>query len=319
MRMHIATGDPEEAHAWLRSAYVDHTAQLSGSRHAFRFSHRLADCGAFKVGVAQHTMDLHGLWDPLDDILLFSHLLSGRFTIRSSRAEVAAGAGDVFSYDPDATMTVDWSDIRMAQVRLQRSAAERLAAELLGDDRAPTRITFDLARPATEAKALHWKQLMRYVTSDVAMNPGAYGSPLVVRQVFRLIVAAALETFPNTAGDDVRRAPGPASSGAIRRATAFIEERAGADIDLTDIADAAHVGPRALQRAFRRSLDTTPLGYLRGVRMDRAHDELRAADPADGATVARVAARWGFGHPGRFATAYRARFGRLPSNTLRDD
>jgi transcriptional regulator GlxA family with amidase domain len=30
-----------------------------------------------------------------------------------------------------------------------------------------------------------------------------------------------------------------------------------------------------------------------------------------------VAARWGFGHPGRFAGAYRARYGRSPSETLR--
>ena len=33
-------------------------------------------------------------------------------------------------------------------------------------------------------------------------------------------------------------------------------------------------------------------------------------------TVAGIAARWGFGHPGRFATAYRARFGEPPGTTL---
>ena len=47
-----------------------------------------------------------------------------------------------------------------------------------------------------------------------------------------------------------------------------------------------------------------------------ARQELLRADPAGGATVAAVAARWGFGHPGRFATAYRARFGEPPGTTL---
>ena len=103
----------------------------------------------------------------------------------------------------------------------------------------------------------------------------------------------------------------------IRRAVAFIEERAADDIDLTGIAEAAHVGPRALQRGFRSALDTTPLGYLRTVRLERAHDELRVADPTDGTTVAGVAARWGFAHPGRFAAEYRRRFGRSPGDTLR--
>jgi AraC-binding-like domain len=104
MRMHIATTDPEAAHEWLRSAYVAHSARLSGNTQAFRFTHSLADCGTFKVGVCRHSMTLNGDWEPLDDQLLFSHLLSGRFTISCKRSEVAAGPDDVFAYDPDVAM-----------------------------------------------------------------------------------------------------------------------------------------------------------------------------------------------------------------------
>lgn len=245
MRLHIATADPDEAHDWLRAAYVDHSARLSGHRPGFRFSHRMADCGVFAVGVARHTMTLNGEWDPLDDILLFSHLLSGRFAIRSNRHEVDAGPGDVFAYDPDARKTVEWSDIRMAQIRMSRSAVDRIAAELVGDDRGGAPVLFDLAHPLTEHKAQHWKRLMRYVTSDVAVNPAAHASPLILREVFRLVVATALETFPNSTMTDDRHPAAGTSPAVIRRAIAFIEERAADDIDLTDIAGAAHVGPRA--------------------------------------------------------------------------
>lgn len=317
MPLHIATSDPEVAHGWLRSAYADHAVRLSGRRRAFRFSHRVADCGPFKVGVARHTMTLQGQWSPLDDVLLFSELLSGRFTIRSSRSEVDAGPGDTFAYDPDATMAVEWSDIRMAQVRMDRVAVERMAAELAGDDAPAGRIGFELARPMSAAKALHWRRLMHYVAHDVAPNPVVNDSPLVMRQVFRLIVATALDTFPNTTVDRAGATAGRMSPPSVRRAVAFIEEHAGADIDLADVAKAVRVGPRALQRAFRSSLDTTPLGYLRSVRLQRAHEELAATSPGGGATVATIAARWGFGHPGRFAADYRASFGRSPSETLR--
>ncbi|MEU7612530.1 hypothetical protein [Micromonospora sp. NPDC049204] len=44
--------------------------------------------------------------------------------------------------------------------------------------------------------------------------------------------------------------------------------------------------PRALQLAFRRHHDTTPMRYVREVRLERAHRALRAADPTTGATVA---------------------------------
>jgi AraC-like DNA-binding protein len=44
---------------------------------------------------------------------------------------------------------------------------------------------------------------------------------------------------------------------------------------------------------------------------------LRDADPGDGTTVTEVALRFGFAHTGRFAAAYRRRYGQAPSATLR--
>jgi transcriptional regulator GlxA family with amidase domain len=102
----------------------------------------------------------------------------------------------------------------------------------------------------------------------------------------------------------------------LRNAVAFIQENADADIGLEDIAAAVNVSPRSVQYAFRRNLGTTPLEYLRRVRLDRAHRDLKAADPAHD-TVTAIAGRWGFSHAGRFSLAYKAAFGTAPSDTLR--
>jgi transcriptional regulator GlxA family with amidase domain len=56
--------------------------------------------------------------------------------------------------------------------------------------------------------------------------------------------------------------------------------------------------------------------YLRDVRLNRVHAELRSADPRS-ASVSQIATRWGFLYLGRFAAAYRDKFGRRPSETLR--
>jgi AraC-like DNA-binding protein len=54
------------------------------------------------------------------------------------------------------------------------------------------------------------------------------------------------------------------------------------------------------------------MGYLRRVRLVRAHDELHR----DGTVgVAEVAFRWGFTHLGRFAAEYAKKYGDLPSHT----
>lgn len=318
----IDTVDPEEAHDWLRSTYAEHAVRLSGSREDFRFRHELADCGPFVLGTAQHSMTCHGVWEPLDDTVLFCHLLSGRFHARSVRAAVVAAPGEVFGYDPDARTTVTWTDIRLTNVRIRRAALDRVAAGLYGADRAAADrpagpVGFDLARPVGGPAARHWKRLLEYVTADVVGSPEVSGNPIIMGQLARTVIATALQTFPNTTLDRLRCTALPAAPGSVRRAIAYIEEHAQEDIDLTDIAEAADVGPRALQRGFRRAADTTPLGYLRLVRLERAHEQLVTADGEDGTTVVAVAARWGFGHPGRFAGSYRARFGRSPGETLR--
>jgi len=114
-------------------------------------------------------------------------------------------------------------------------------------------------------------------------------------------------------GDYTLRFSGSPNGFTLRRALAFIDAHAGEDIGIAEIAEAARIGPRGLQRAFRQYRDTTPMEYLRRVRLDHAHRELLAGDPSRGDTVSAVAARWGFAHAGRFSAAYYAAYGCFPS------
>lgn len=176
---------------------------------------------------------------------------------------------------------------------------------------------FDLAGPVSDSKARAWKELLRYLTNGFLPNPAARDSGLVRTEMQRMLAATLLETFPNTTMTSNAVRAGNAGPASLRRAVAFIEESADEDLDLTQIATAARVGPRALQLAFRRHLGTSPLNYLHRVRLERAHRELQATDPTiSGMTVTDIANRWGFSNPGRFATAYRQRYQHLPGQTL---
>lgn len=124
-------------------------------------------------------------------------------------------------------------------------------------------------------------------------------------RVARTVVA----TFPVDA-------PATTSSERLRVALTYIQEHAQGEVTLADIAAAAGMSPRGLQQSFNRSVGVSPLAHLRNVRLDAVHEALRSADPST-AAVAEVAREWGFAHLGRFSGAYRARFGELPSATLR--
>jgi transcriptional regulator GlxA family with amidase domain len=86
-------------------------------------------------------------------------------------------------------------------------------------------------------------------------------------------------------------------------------------VTTTDVAEHVGLSVRGLQQAFQRQVGTAPNAMLRGIRLDRVHEELRRASAGD-LTVASVALRWGFAHLGRFSAAYASRFGQYPRDTL---
>ncbi len=101
----------------------------------------------------------------------------------------------------------------------------------------------------------------------------------------------------------------------VKRAEAFIHENASRAICLADIADAADTPARTLLSSFRRFRHTSPMAYLRDVRLDRVRERL--ADRDCTASVTTVALEEGFGHLGRFSREYGERFGEKPSETFR--
>jgi AraC-like DNA-binding protein len=170
------------------------------------------------------------------------------------------------------------------------------------------------AREPAPGAGRRWRDTARYAEETLASAQSA--APLVISSVSWLLAATALTVFPNTALAGLtiedRRDAHPR---ALRRAVSFIDDNARADITITDIAAAAFVTPRAVQLAFRRHLGTTPMEYLRRVRLAHAHHDLLAADP-EHTTVAAVAYRWGFPTPSRFGAYYRQAYGTPPSHTL---
>jgi AraC-like DNA-binding protein len=84
---------------------------------------------------------------------------------------------------------------------------------------------------------------------------------------------------------------------------------------ITDLARLCGVPRRTLEKHFRRFVGCAPLEFLRRERFNQARRQLLKASP--GASVAVIALDCGLTHLGRFAQAYRSRYGESPSDTLR--
>jgi AraC-like DNA-binding protein len=101
----------------------------------------------------------------------------------------------------------------------------------------------------------------------------------------------------------------------LARVLGWLRGHLSEPIDLERLALIAGVRPRTLETHFRAFLGTTPLGWVRRMRLAHARRELERAR-AD-ATVTDVALASGFTQLGRFAASYRGVFGEAPSMTLR--
>jgi|GEM_PF-600469 len=104
--------------------------------------------------------------------------------------------------------------------------------------------------------------------------------------------------------------------GTLARAKAYMYANFDRSLAATDIAAAAEVSVRTLQEAFQRQEHSTPMAYLRDLRLEKARLGLQLADARE-TSVAAVAHSCGFRHMGRFSGAYFATYGEYPGDTLR--
>ncbi len=224
------------------------------------------------------------------------------------------GPGDVVSLaPPDRPYAGKVSNARYTITMFDPALLSKVATDASGNESVRLRGY----RPVSAAAANQLQATIGYLSSLVRTDYEIGLWPLMVSSASQLLAASVLNAFDNTAvGDDPSGYERDAHPATLRRAIAFIESHPGDDISAADIAAAAGVTVRAVQLAFRKHLGITPMAYVRQVRLCEAHKDLRAADPATDSVTA-VAAKWGFHHPGRFATQYRITYGVAPSQTLR--
>jgi len=81
-------------------------------------------------------------------------------------------------------------------------------------------------------------------------------------------------------------------------------------LSILDLCRELKVPRRTLHYAFEKTVDASPLQYLRAVRLNAAQ---RSMAKGDLPTVAEAATRWGFSHMSYFSQVYKRLFGQLPS------
>lgn len=90
------------------------------------------------------------------------------------------------------------------------------------------------------------------------------------------------------------------------------------NINIQSLAKQHHISERTLQNSFKSLFGFTPNHFLRQLKLNLVHNELKESHPTQ-STVSKIAHKWGFMHMGSFSRFYTNLFGENPSKTLQRD
>jgi AraC-like DNA-binding protein len=246
---------------------------------------------------------------PLSGRLVWRQGRSGSQLADVNRAAVFQPAGD--------TVLERWEgDCRLLAVKVDCDVLQRQLSRMIDRPVAAAPVLSPQLR-LSRGPGASWVRLVGLL-ADSTSDPAAIAHhPLIGARFQEAVISGLLLATNHQYRDQLERSAGPLPAPrAIRRAIEALHADPQRPWTSALLAETAGVSVRSLQDGFQRYVDTSPMRYLKDLRLDRVHDDLGAADP-DRETVAQVASRWGFLHLGRFAAAYRERFGVRPSESLR--
>jgi AraC family ethanolamine operon transcriptional activator len=102
----------------------------------------------------------------------------------------------------------------------------------------------------------------------------------------------------------------------VKQANAYMQAHIDQPLTLMDLCQALGTSSRALSDGFQEIFGTSPMAYLKMLRLQSVYRALKATNSSH-KTVTDIASQFGFYHLGYFAHDYKHIFGELPSATLR--
>lgn len=188
----MTTQDAEAGCAMLERAYR-HLRLERPNATIFRMT--LATASAPPLGFQQLRLAGMPSSGSNDGIALvrIGHLFHGRFTIRSGRHEIHGGGAFLF---PATTYAAFWEDLGLSTLTVEETVAADYARAVVG--REDFRLQFTGYRPINPAMERYWRATVAHLVRQVLPNDTAMAAPLLRAQMITMVVAALLQTFPNT-------------------------------------------------------------------------------------------------------------------------
>ncbi|MFC5992883.1 AraC family transcriptional regulator [Pseudonocardia hispaniensis] len=313
----LQTCDPDRARAELRRTYYPLSLRRLDTGAPFQFTMSTHSAGPLTLGQVRFGSSVELDAGELEVAYHVSVPVSGGTLMRcgDQRVYAAGSTGAVFTPTGHAAVERWMPGSVQLNLKIDRKVLENELAERLGRP-LMTPVRFAMAMDLTTSAARGWLDAVHILARELHQPGGLAASSLLAAEIHRVIVTGLLLAQPHNYSGELHSGARPHRPKTISKAIDLIEADTERAWTVVELARSCEVSVRGLEEGFRRYVGVSPHAYQRDRRLDRAHADLLAAHPGR-SSVAVIARKWGFPHPGRFASAYRRRFGVAPSATLR--
>jgi AraC-like DNA-binding protein len=306
------TNDPDKAGRHLSPYLCQHTVSTRHDKD-LSFKHCHSDVGGVGIHLLRYGVDLTISGAPGNDCYILLLLLEGWGELKQNGAHSIVCPENVCVINPDKDMSLF---LTSDQSNLTLRVPRRLIEDFIGRETgtllsSPLRFQ---SSPRQNGSGL--RNFMSYLFGELGRNSPSLASGLVCRQIEQTLVGLMLSELPHDQMDLLVENSTTASPAYVRVAEEFMAAHVREAITLQDIAQAAGISMRTLQKGFQQHRNTPPMAALRNRRLMLAREELLRADPYSH-NVTTIAMDCGFTHLSKFANLFKAQFGECPSDTLK--
>lgn len=308
----VRTRDLDEAKHIISGKLCDHKLEVVGSQSGLFVRHNAVSGQNISANYLHYGADVTVDPGRLDSFYLFQVPLSGSAKIRHRGEEMIATTQMGTILNPDRGALLHWRrDCSKLLLQVDRTRLEEVARSITGAP-LPGPIRFKMQVDLVNGPGLQLKRLVMACVQAIE-NGDLFQGPLAARDLRAEedLAHALLTLQPSNISHIIERSDRRANPREIRMALEYIHANLAEPINLADIARAAHMNVRTLQKGFQRVFGQSPMQVLRNARLDTAHYLLAAR--RDPPSVGEAAYSCGFSHLGRFSYYYKDRFGHLPS------
>ena len=314
------TSDPEEARDRVSRVFCDHRLSVVGRQRQIAAEMYYRPISGIGIGRMRYGASVAIDPGELGSFALIQMPVSGSEVVEHGGETVHSMPGIASVVSPTRAMRLRHSaDTEKLFIKIEREALERQCRQHIGGKlREPVEFGPRMAMCGTAAAS--WARLMNWLCAEIgrsdACGGGLLDTPLFAAQIEQMVVLTLLLSQPSNYSVRLMGDAPSVTPHFVRRVERYIDDNAHEPLTIGGLAECSGVSARSLFAGFRKYRGTTPMQYLKQVRLNRVREALLRGGP-DCMTVTAVAMRWGFAHLGHFTVDYRRAFGETPSATLR--